>query len=96
MLLCRVQGNVVATHKHSSLNGWRLAVCQPIDSGGTPEGTPQVAVDPLGANIGEHVIISSDGLATRKLVGDRKSPARWILVGIIDEIELAARTSGSE
>lgn len=88
MLLCRVQGNVVATHKHRSLNGWRLAVCQPINSAGAPEGSPTVAVDPLGAANGEHVLISSDGLATRRLVGDNTSPARWILVGIVDEIDV--------
>ena len=86
MLLCRVQGNVVATHKHPSLEGWRLVVCQPINKEGEPDGTPQVAVDPLGAGIGECVIITSDGLATRRLVGDDKSPARWILIGIVDEI----------
>jgi ethanolamine utilization protein EutN len=89
MLLCRVQGNVVATHKHRSLNGWRLAVCQPINSDGAPEGSPQVAVDPLGACNGERVLISSDGLATRRLVGDDKSPARWILICIVDEIQTA-------
>jgi len=87
MLLCRVQGNVVATHKHHSLEGWRLVVCQPIASDGTPEGSPQIAVDPHGAGIGECVIISSDGQATRRLVDDEKSPARWILIGIVDEIE---------
>jgi microcompartment protein CcmK/EutM len=89
VLLCRVQGNVVATHKHKSLNGWKLAVCQPIGSDGAPEGSPTVAVDPLGACHGERVLISSDGLATRRLVGDATSPARWILVGIVDEIENA-------
>jgi microcompartment protein CcmK/EutM len=88
MLLCRVQGNVVATRKHRSLEGWKLTVCQPIDSAGRPEGTPQVAVDPLGADMGQRVLISSDGLATRRLVGDDTSPARWILVGIVDEIEV--------
>jgi microcompartment protein CcmK/EutM len=95
MLLCRVQGNVVATHKHSSLNGWRLAVCQPINSDGAPEGSPQVAVDPLGACTGEKVLISSDGLATRRLVGDDTSPARWILICIVDEIESPAEESES-
>jgi len=85
MLLCRVEGNVVATHKHPSLEGWRLVVCQPINSEGMAEGSPQIAIDPHGAGIGERVIISSDGLATRRLVGDDKSPARWILIGIIDE-----------
>lgn len=84
MLLCRVDGNVVATRKHPSLEGWRLVICQPITREGRPEGAPQVAVDPLGAGTGERVIISSDGLATRRLVGDDKSPARWILIGIVD------------
>ena len=91
MLLCRVQGNVVATRKHASLEGWRLAVCQPVSSAGVPEGSPQVAIDPLGAATGEHVIISSDGLATRRLVGDGKSPARWLLIGIVDEIDVGRR-----
>jgi ethanolamine utilization protein EutN len=85
VLLCRVEGNVVATRKHPSLEGWRMVVCQPINSEGQPEGSPQIAIDPHGAGIGERVIISSDGLATRRLVGDQKSPARWILIGIIDE-----------
>ena len=30
MRLARVEGNVVATRKHPSLEGWRLVVCQPI------------------------------------------------------------------
>ena len=85
MFLARVDGNVVATHKHPSLIGWKLAVCQPIGADGVPDGPPQVAVDPLGAGLHERVIISSDGAATRRLVGDEKSPARWILIAIVDE-----------
>ena len=88
MLLCRVQGNVVATRKHASLEGWRLAVCQPVNGAGEPEGAPQVAIDPLGAATGQHAIISSDGLAARRLLGDAKSPARWVLIGIVDEIDV--------
>jgi ethanolamine utilization protein EutN len=85
MLLCRVEGNVVATRKHPSLEGWKLTICQPVGSDGTPEGPPQVAIDAHGADMGQLVMISSDGQATRRLVGDDKSPARWLLVGIIDE-----------
>jgi len=36
------------------------------------------------------VIISSDGLATRKAVGDDHSPARWMIIAIVDEPESAA------
>lgn len=85
MLLARVEGNVVATRKHPSLDGWRLVICQPIGQAGEPEGPPQVAIDPHGAGMHQRVVISSDGLAARKAVGDDRSPARWMIVGIVDE-----------
>jgi microcompartment protein CcmK/EutM len=87
MLLAQVQGNVVATRKHASLEGWRLIICQPINGAGQPEGVPQVAIDPHGAGMHQRVIISSDGLAARRIVGDESSPARWMIVGIVDEKE---------
>jgi len=87
MLLARVEGNVVATRKHKSFEGWRLIICQPIDQAGAAEGVPQVAIDEHGAGMHERVIISSDGSAARKAVGDERSPARWMIVGIVDEPE---------
>jgi ethanolamine utilization protein EutN len=85
MLLARVEGNVVATRKHPSFEGWRLVICQPIGGNGTPEGVPQVAIDVHGAGMHQRVIISSDGAAARKAVGDDKSPVRWMVVGVVDE-----------
>ena len=85
MLLARVEGNVVATRKHPSFEGWRLVICQPIGGTGEPEGIPQVAIDAHGAGMHQRVLISSDGSAARKAVGDEKSPARWMIVGIVDE-----------
>jgi len=82
MRLARVEGNVVATRKHPSLEGWRLIVCQPINLEGEDDGTPIVAIDPHGA-----VIVSSDGLAARRAVGDNRSPVRMMISGIIDETQ---------
>jgi ethanolamine utilization protein EutN len=87
MYLARVEGNVTATRKHSSFEGWRLLICQPIGQSGTPEGVPQIAIDSLGAGMHQRVIISSDGAAARKAVGDEKSPVRWIVIGVVDEKE---------
>jgi microcompartment protein CcmK/EutM len=87
MLLARVEGNVVATRKHPSLEGWRLVICQPIGSAGEPEGAPQIAIDSHGAGMHQRVVISSDGSAARNAVGDQKSPARWLVVGVVDELE---------
>lgn len=86
MQLARVVGNLTATRKHPSLEGWRLVICQPVNQGGDPYGTPIVSIDPHGAGMHQRVVISSDGAASRKLVGDNKSPVRWLIVGIVDEI----------
>ena len=85
MLLARVVGSVTATRKHPSFEGWRLVVCQPIGGDGTPEGVPQVAIDSHGAGLHQRVVISSDGAAARKSVGDELSPVRWLVAGIVDE-----------
>jgi ethanolamine utilization protein EutN len=86
MQLARVVGNLTATRKHPSFEGWRLIICQPITRQGGDSGTPIVAIDAHGAAMHQRVIISSDGAASRKAVGDNKSPARWMITGIVDEI----------
>jgi microcompartment protein CcmK/EutM len=91
MLLARVEGNVVATRKHRSFEGWRLVVCQPINGAGEAEGAPQIAIDAHGAGMHQRVVISSDGSAARQAVKDPKSPVRWMIVGIVDEKEHETR-----
>jgi microcompartment protein CcmK/EutM len=86
VLLARVEGNVVATRKHPSLAGWRLVICQPINQRGEPESVPQIAIDAHGAGLHQRVVISSDGAAARNTVGDEKSPVRWLVVSVVDEI----------
>ncbi len=74
--------------KHPEVStGWRLVICQPINNAGAPEGAPQVAIDCHGAGMHQRVVISSDGSAARKMVGDDKSQARWFVLGVVDEIE---------
>ncbi|MGC8990679.1 MAG: EutN/CcmL family microcompartment protein, partial [Verrucomicrobiia bacterium] len=38
-----------------------------------------------GAGLHQQVVISSDGMAARKAVGDDHSPARWMIIAIVDE-----------
>ena len=85
MFLARVEGTVTATRKHPSFEGWRLVICQPMGKDGRPVGVPQIALDAHGAGLHQQVIISSDGAAARKAVGDEKSPARWTIVGVVDD-----------
>ena len=84
MQLAVVQGRATSTVKHKSLHGVRLLVCQHLGIDGKPSGDPVLAVDKLGAGAGDRVIVSSDGLGLRELLGDNNSPARWWTIGIVD------------
>ena len=85
MQLGTVIGHATATIKHSSFDGWKLLIVQPLGPSRDPDGDPIVAVDKFGAGAGETVIIGSDGKGARAYVEDQKSPVRWFVVGIVDE-----------
>jgi microcompartment protein CcmK/EutM len=84
MQLANVIGHATSTVKHSSMKGWRLLVVQPLTTDGKDDGEPLLAIDNLGAGSAHRVIISNDGAGARELVGDRNSPVRWLVVGIVD------------
>jgi ethanolamine utilization protein EutN len=85
MLMCRVEGSAISTIRHPSLKGWRLLVCQPVNDEGESDGLPILCLDCLGAGIGERVIATSDGKSVREKMGDPLSPARYMLIAILDE-----------
>lgn len=85
MLTGRVLGNATATVRHPSMKGWRLLVVQPLLADGqSADGDPVLAVDSLGAARGGNVILSSDGRATREMLGCDNTPVRWSVLGIPD------------
>ncbi len=90
MQLARVDGVVVATVCHPSMGRFRTVICQPLNAEGQPEGTPVLAVDPHGAGLHQQVIYSTDGSATRELVGDEHSPLRNFICAIVDPAAPAA------
>jgi ethanolamine utilization protein EutN len=85
MQLGEIIGHAVATVKHASLTGWRLLVVQLLTPDGKPDGEPLLAIDSLGAGVGDRVIVCNDGAGARQLVGNKNSPARWFVMGIRDE-----------
>jgi microcompartment protein CcmK/EutM len=55
MQLARVIGDVVATRKEPAFEGVKLLLLQPLNADGTDSGRPLVAVDAVGAGVGERV-----------------------------------------
>ena len=84
MQVGRVVGRATATIKHPSMNGWRLLIVQPLDAKGGPDGEPQLAIDSLGAGIGDDVMFTTDGSEVRNWVGSNNTPIRYAVIGLPD------------
>ncbi len=84
MQLARVIGNVVATVKDANLHGHKLLVVQPIAPDRTPFGRPVVALDAVGAGVGEHVFFVRGREATFPFLPE-EPPADACIVGIVDQ-----------
>lgn len=88
MLIGTVVGNVWATKKDPTLSGLRFLVIQPFTLDGKPSAETIVAVDPLGAGIGERVLVVF-GRAARHAIGKGHDVGFQTAVSaIIDKMEL--------
>ena len=90
MLLARVIGHVVATHKHPSHSGFKTMVVRPVDPGGSPSAPEMLAVDTVSAGEGELVIVVIEGRSAGEAVRQRDVPLDAAIVGIVDRIDLSS------
>lgn len=81
----KVIGSITATVKHSSMKGAKMLLVQPQLVQGQADGDPIIAVDGVGAGMGETVLITSDGRHSRKILQTDATPVRWTIIGIVDE-----------
>ena len=89
MLIGTVVGNVWATQKDATLAGLRFLVVRPFTTDGAPSAETIVAVDPLGAGIGERVLVVF-GRAARHAIGRGHDIGfQTAVCAIIDQMELA-------
>lgn len=84
MQLATVVGHATSTVKHASLSGWRLLLVQSWTLDGKEDGEPVLALDTLGAAVGDRVILCNEGTEARAMVGAKNSPARWLVLGRCD------------
>ena len=81
----RVIGRTTATVKHASLEAQRLILVQPLDARSPADGDPMVAIDAVGSRLGDRVLLTSDGRSVRRMLGSENAPARWGIIGIIND-----------
>jgi len=78
MLICQVKGSIISTRKNEKLTGCKFLLVEPL-----PNGQTFVAVDNVGAGVGETVLVVQGSSARAAYAGD--IPVDAAIVGIIDE-----------
>ena len=89
MQLARVIGEVVATIKDPNLTGLTMLVLQPLTAGGEATGRTLVALDSVGAGVGEHVFFVRGREAAFPFYPG-EPPADATIVGIVDRWDVSA------
>lgn len=83
MQIARVIGNVVSTVKNESLHGRKFLIVQTLDADLKPRGNPTIALDAVGAGVGELVFWCRGKEASFPFKRD-ETPTDCTIVGIID------------
>ena len=82
-----VIGTVVSTQKHAKLHGAKLLLVQPELPDGTAKGTVVLAIDSVGAGVGERVLLVIEGKAAGDALGRKGAPVDAAIIGIVDALE---------
>jgi ethanolamine utilization protein EutN len=91
MQIAQVVGTVVSTQKHEKFEGSKLLLVQPLGLDNTPKGATLLAVDSVGAGIGERVLVVLEGRAAGEALNRGPSaPVDAAVVGIIDTVDVEA------
>ena len=90
MLLGRVIGTVVSTNKEQELNGLKLLLVRGADVEGKATGPLVVAIDAVGAGVGE-VVLYASGSSARQTRVTKDRPVDATIMAIVDSIELEGR-----
>ena len=87
MQLARVIGEVVATVKDANFVGAKLLVLQPIAASGDAAGRTLVALDSVGAGVGENVFFVRGREAAFPFY-PAEPPTDATIVGIVDQWDM--------
>lgn len=93
MFIAKVIGNIVSTQKNAKFRGMKLLLIQPYISRESKlevSGSSVVAVDSVGAGIGECVLFTQ-GSSARLTPATKDTPVDAVIVGIVDTIEVGGK-----
>ena len=88
MQIARVVGTVVSTQKNRMLEGAKLMLVQPLSIDDEPRGVSLIAIDSVGAGVGEKVLVVIEGKAAGDALGRKAAAVDAAIIGIIDAVDV--------
>lgn len=87
MQIGRVVGTVVSTQKNAKLEGAKLLLVQPMTLEDQPRGVAVLAIDSVGAGVGEKVLLVIEGKAAGDALGRKGAAVDAAIIGIVDIVD---------
>ena len=89
MIIGKVIGNLHSTINHPFYDGKKMLIVEKIELDGQATAGYLVAVDRAGAGPGETVLVLDEGNGARQVLESKDGPIRSVIVGIVDDINVA-------
>ena len=88
MILAKVIGTVWATRKDEQMTGMKLQIVQEVDLDYAPRTKFVVAVDSVGAGVGEIVLVAQ-GASARQTELTKNKPVDAVITAIVDKLDVS-------
>jgi microcompartment protein CcmK/EutM len=90
LILGKVVGTVWSTKKDENLVGAKFLIVQQLDLDLKPKGSVVVAVDSVGAGVGE-VVLYAQGSSARQTTQTKDKPIDAVIMAIVDKLDVSVK-----
>ncbi len=95
MILGKVIGTVWSTRKDENLVGMKFQIVRHLNLDYTPKDNFIVAVDSVGAGVGE-VVLLAQGSSARQTVLTKNKPVDAVIMAIVDKLDISVKDKQEE
>lgn len=95
MLLGKVIGTVWSTRKDEALVGSKFLIVRQLDLDYNPKDSTVIAVDSVGAGVGEIVIVAQ-GSSARQTTITKNKPVDAVIMAIVDKLDISVKDNNKK
>lgn len=90
MILGKVIGTVWSTRKDEALVGSKFLIVRQLDLNYKPKESTVIAVDSVGAGVGE-VVLVAQGSSARQTTTTKNKPVDAVIMAIVDKLDISIK-----